>query len=187
MASFTSLLLFSLLIPTLAEPTAKDVDWNSMMPSVRSALEKQFPEQSVRAPYPVGILRPSHIADITGDGTPEALVFFGTGGASTSPVTLMRIENGKPIVALFKDRKRKIQPIVFLEGSSVTHSDQVDMLPNEHAVFYFHFQYRGNGRLGPCDGEAYRWRAPTKTFDYDSRLSKKLTQDSCRKVPQSNQ
>jgi len=39
--------------------------------------------------------------------------------------------------------------------------------------------------LGLCDGEAYRWDSQTRTFDYDSRLSTRLAQNSCSKVPQS--
>ena len=171
----------------LAEPMTENIDWKSMMSTVRSVLEKQFPGEEVGKRYDVGILRPGHIADITGDGIPEALVWLGTGGASTSELALMRIENNKPVVALFKDRQGKTEPMLFLEGASVMHSDSVDLLSKEHAVFHFHFQYMGDGRLGPCDGEAYRWNPHTQTFDYDSRLSTSLTQDFCRKVPQKNQ
>lgn len=157
-----------------------------MMPAVRSVLEHQYPEAARRGASPVGILRPDHIADITGDGISEAFVTFGTGGASTSPLTLMRIEDGKPVVALFKDRHGKIQSIGFLEGASVMHTDTVEMLPKAHAVFYLHYQYRANGPLGSCDGESYRWDSRSKTFNYDARLSRELTRDACSKVPQSN-
>ena len=64
------------------------------------------------------------------------------------------------------------------------HSDRVDLLPREHAVFHFHFQYMSDGKLGLCDGEAYRWDSQTRTFDYDSRLSTRLAQNFCSKVPQ---
>jgi hypothetical protein len=71
------------------ESNISPVDWNSMMPAVRSVLEKQFPREAERE-YPVGIPSPAHIADITGDGITEALVWLGTGGASTSELVLMR-------------------------------------------------------------------------------------------------
>jgi hypothetical protein len=170
-----------------AEPMTKDIDWKSMMPTVRSVLQKQFPGEDVGKRYDLGILRPSHMADITGDGIPEALVWLGTGGASTSELALMRIEGDKPVVALFKNRQGKTEPMLFLEGASVMHSDQVDLLTKERAVFHFHFQYMGDGRLGPCDGEVYRWNPHTKMFDYDSRLSRSVAQNSCRTVPQSIQ
>ena len=76
-------------------------DWQRMIPAVREALKAQFPDQRIEGPYPVEILR---VADITADGVPEALVFFGVGGAFTSQLTLIRVEGGKPVVALFKDR-----------------------------------------------------------------------------------
>jgi hypothetical protein len=167
------------------QSNTRAVDWNSMMPMVSSVLRKQFPREFRRYNYPVGILRPGDIADITGDGIPEALVWLGTGGASTSELTLMRIEDNKPVVALFKDQKGKTGPLLLLEGASVMHSDRVNLLPKEHAVFHFHFQYMGDGKLELCDGEAYRWNSNTRIFDYDSRLSRRLAQSSCRKVPQS--
>jgi hypothetical protein len=170
-----------------ANPNTKQIDWETMMPAVRSVLEKQFPAEHVGKPYPVGILRPGHIADVTGDGIPEALVFLGTGGASTSALALMRIKDDKPIVALSKDRQGKTEPMVFLEGASVTHSDTVDLLPKVRSVSHLHFQYTGDGRLETCEGEVYRWNPHTETFDYDSRRSKRLTQESCRKVPPRNQ
>jgi hypothetical protein len=166
------------------ESNISPVDWNSMMAAVRSVLEKQFPREAERE-YPVGIPSPAHIADITGDGITEALVWLGTGGASTSELVLMRIEDNKPVVALIKDRQGKTGPMTFLEGASVMHSDRVDLLPREHAVFHFHFEYMSDGKLELCDGEAYRWESQTRTVDYDSRLSTRLAQNSCSKVPQS--
>ena len=139
------------------ESNSKSVNWDSLMPAVRSALQKQLPHEGVGERYMPGILRRGHIADITGDGIPEALVWLGTGGASTSELALMRIENDKPVVALFKDRQGKTEPIVFLEGASVMHSDSTDLLPREHALLHLHFEYTADGRLGPCAGEAYQW------------------------------
>src|SRR5690348_14966001 len=88
-------------------------DWQQMLPAVREALRTQFPGEPIEGPYPVGILRPSQVADVTGDGVAEAFVSFGVGGASTSQLTLMRMKDGKPVVALFKDRSRKIAPMIF--------------------------------------------------------------------------
>lgn len=61
------------------------------MPKARPVLQMQFGEQ-VGEHYDIGILRPEHIADVTGDGVPEALVWLATGGASTSTLALMQIE-----------------------------------------------------------------------------------------------
>jgi hypothetical protein len=158
-------------------------DWQKMIPAVREALERQFPDAQVNE-HPVGILRAGHVADITGDGLSEAVVFFGLGGASTSQLTLMRMADGKPVVALFKDRAGKISPMVFLEGASVMHTDDVDLLRREHAVYSIHYNYGSNGKLHQCGGEAYTWNPQSKTFDYNSALTGTLTRTTCRQVPQ---
>jgi len=174
------------LVVAYAAEESTSVDWKGMMPKVRSVLEAQF-HAEVGEHYDIRILRPGHIADITGDGAPEALVWLGTGGASTSELALMRIEHDQPVVALFTDQQGKIEPILFLEGSSVTHSDGVDLLPKEHALFHSHFERLGDGKLGTCAGEAYRWNPHTKTFTYDSRLSASVSRDYCRKVLRGDQ
>ncbi len=154
------------------------VDWQSQLPAIRALLKAQFPQEGVEEHYPVSLF---HI------GGSEALVYLGTGGASTSELTLVRMEDGKPVVALFKDRQAKVGPMIFLEGASVMHSDGTELLPADHAVFHFFFNYAENGRIGECSGEAYRWNPRSKLFEYDRRLSQKLARDACRKVPLRNQ
>jgi 5,10-methylenetetrahydrofolate reductase len=66
-----------------------------MIPAIRDVLKNDPGSQgSVEEHYAVGIRK---VADITGDGLTEALVYLGTGGASTDALTLMRIENDKPV------------------------------------------------------------------------------------------
>jgi hypothetical protein len=101
-------------------------------------------------------------------------------------MTVMRIENGEPVVARFRGRDGKVSSKVFLEGASVMHTDGVEMLPEQHAVYSLHYNYGSNGKLRECTGEAYQWNPDTKLFDYNHRLGKKLTHDTCRKVPQYN-
>ncbi len=99
---------------------------------------------------------------------------------------VMRIENGEPVVARFRGRNGKVSSMVFLDGASVMHTDGVEMLPEQHAVYSLHYNYGSNGKLRECTGEAYQWNPDTKLFDYKHRLGKKLTRDTCRKVPQHN-
>ena len=180
-ADASMLVLF--LVAALAHQTAKPVDWQAMIPIIRSAL-KNDPEFRGEQPYySIGIRR---TADVTGDGVPVALVYLGTGGASTDEMTIMRIENGEPVVARFRGRDGKVSSMVFLEGASVMHTDGVEMLPEQHAVYSLHYNYGSNGKLRECTGEAYQWNPDTKVFDYNYRLGKKLTEDACRKVPQHN-
>lgn len=130
------------------ESNSKNVNWDSLMPAVRSALQKQPPHEGAGERDTPGILRRGHIADLTGTAFLKRS-YGGTGRASTSELALMRIENDKPVVALFKGRQGKTEPIVFLGGASVRHSDSTDLLPRRHALFHLHFEYTADGRLGP--------------------------------------
>jgi hypothetical protein len=77
-------MLVLLLVAALAYQTAKPVDWQ-MIPIIRSALKNDPEFRGTEQPYySIGIRR---TADITGDGVPEALVYLGTGGASTDEMT----------------------------------------------------------------------------------------------------
>ena len=159
-------------------------DWQAMTPVIREALKRESgrnPEfRRVEENHPIQIGR---TADVTGEGALEALVYLGTGGASTDELTVMRIEHDKPVLALFRGRDGKVSSMVFAEGASVMHTDGVDLLPPEHSVFSVHYDYSGNGKLHQCDGAAYTWNSHAKTFDYNLRLTKKITQTSCRQVP----
>jgi len=162
----------------------QSVDWEAMIPAIRELLNtvsKSNPEWGgIEEYYSIGIVKTT---DITGDGVPEALVDLGTGGASTSAVTVMRTEDHKPILAVFRGRDEKVSPVVFLEGASVTHTDSVELLPQHHAVHAIHYSYGANGKLDQCGGEAYAWNAQSRTFDYNPALTKKLTKATCRQVP----
>lgn len=159
-------------------------DWESMLPAIRevfkneAALDPNFGAAGTR--YPAAV---SKTADVTGDGVPEALIDLGIGGAYTDELTVMRLEENKPVLAVFKLRDGKISPTVFPSGASVMHGAAVDLLPQEHAVYSMHYDYAGNGKLQQCTGEAYRWNRRSQTFDYASVLTKKLTKSACSRVP----
>jgi hypothetical protein len=144
-----------LLVAALAHQTARPVDWQAMISIIRSVLKNDPEFRGIEQPYySIGIKR---TADITGKGVTEALVYLGTGGASTDAMTVMRIENGEPVVARFRGRDGKVSSMVFLEGASVMHPDGVEMLPEQHAVYSLHYNYGSNGKLRECTGEAYQW------------------------------
>ena len=152
------------------------VDWNSMIPGIRTAL-KQGLVDGVEARYPIHIVRE---ADITGDGVPEALVYTGDGGASTDFLAAMRIEDGTPVVARFKNANGKIADPGFLQGSSVTHGSSTEMLPEEKAIYLGGYFMNNTGTgLSRCNATAYRWNAKTKIFDWDRTLSKQITKIYC--------
>src|SRR5882724_10007148 len=109
-------MLVLLLVAAYAHQIAKPVDWQAMIPSIRSVLKIDPDFRDMEQRYSIAMRR---TADITGDGVPEALVYLGTGGASTDENTVMRIENGEPVVARFRRRDGKISSMVFLQGASV--------------------------------------------------------------------
>ena len=158
-----------------ASPT---VDWNSILPEVQSIAKKEF--QNAGAHYPVSI---SRVADVTGDGTSEALIDFGCCGAYTDEMTVMRIEHGTPVVALFRGRDGKISSREFLEGASVMHGATVELDTTEHAVFSGYWDMNSDGtKVARCGGEAYRWNAASKRFDYNGQLSDRFAKDFCRNI-----
>ena len=112
---------------------------------------------------------------------------FGVPGASTTQLTLVRIQNGKPVIARIQNRKGKIGPMTFVGGASVMHTDRVDLLPKEHAFYLVHYEFTSGGpdegqKVRECGGEAYRWNSARAIFHYAPTLTDKLTQDLCRKL-----
>lgn len=157
-------------------PTA--VNWKAMLPAVQEAAKKEFADAG--GYYPVSI---SRTADVTGEGTSEALIDFGCCGAYADEMTVMRIEDGKPVVALFRGKDGKVSTMVFLEGASVMHGASVQMIPAEHAVFWWCWDMNSDGtKVAACGGSAYRWDAAAKRFDFNGPLSKRLTRDFCQKT-----
>jgi hypothetical protein len=154
------------------------VDWNAMLPEVLSAAKKEF--RDAGGYYPVSI---SRVADVTGKGTSEALIDFGCCGAYAHAMTVMRIEGGKPVLALFRGRDGKVSSTEFLEGASVMHGAAVELDATEHAVFSAHWDTNKDGtKVADCAGEAYRWSPAAKRFDYNESLSARLTRDFCGKI-----
>ncbi len=153
---------------------AQGLSWNDRMPAIQAQLAATFPDET--CDRPAAIVR---TGDINGDGVPEALVSFGLGGAYTSQLTLLRLENGKVMVARFKNSKGKASPMVFAEGASVRHSVSIKLLSREQALFSIEIDSNGS-KVEGCTGQAYQWNPRTSTFDENRRLSKALTKSYCR-------
>ncbi|HEX3354178.1 MAG TPA: hypothetical protein VHS34_15265 [Terriglobales bacterium] len=149
----------------------------NLIADIRIALKQAFPGEGVEEHYKIRI---TETADITGDGVPEALVYLGTGGAYTDELTLMRVKNGKPVVARFKQKKGGVSPLIFLSGSSVRHQESVKMLPDRRAIYSMSSETDDSGRKAKCGVVAYEWTAETQTFDWNRSLSGQLTESNCR-------
>ncbi len=120
-------------------------------------------------------------ADITGDCISDVLVSLGNAGASTTNLTLVRMENNKPVIAKFKTKEGKVASLLFTEGASLLHGSDVVLLPEKNAIYQGHWMKNAVNPqvLDECDVEVYQWNAKTKIFEFNSQLSKEIEGDYC--------
>jgi hypothetical protein len=71
--------------------SSNSVDWEDIIPRLRTILKKAFPRERIEQDSPIRIVQ---TVDITGDGT-EALVYLGTGGSATDEETVVRMQNDR--------------------------------------------------------------------------------------------
>jgi hypothetical protein len=179
------IVFFFAVILSGAAPTPKQVNWESLIPVIRTVIEGNFLDERIELNEP---LRISEESDITGDGIPEALVYLGMDGAYTWHFALMRLENDKPLAARFKRKDGKISPIIFLDGASVMNGEKVVMLPDKNAIYAGHWskvnrrEAAFRGGLTEYGVEAYQWDPQTKTFDFSPRLSDEIKAGLVREV-----
>ena len=164
--------------PPATTPTPKAVDWESLLPSMRTALKQAFPNERIEESRPISIYKK---VDVTGDGVPEVLVNLGTGGATTDLVTSMKIENDKPIAPLFKQKDGRVSTLIFSAGAggSGRHGSTAEMLGNKNAIYSASYSKYGES-ADYCRAEAYQWNSQTKIFEYNAGLSNEVQQDYCR-------
>lgn len=169
---------------TINNPTTetfpKTVNWESLLPTIRTILKQEFPDIKIELTNPITIYKK---LDITNDGIPEALVSLGSGGAATNLITLMRIEDDKPMVALFKQKDGKISPLVFIIGSGGAgrYGYTVEMLNNKNSIYYGSYSKYGEN-TDYCQVEWYQWNSQTKIFEYNEKLSAKMEQEYCQNI-----
>jgi len=170
---------------TSPEPTPKQVNWENLIPTIRTVIGPTFLGVRVEESGSLSIFQKN---DITGDGVSEALVNLGSGGAYTSYLTLMRVENDTPVVAQFKQKDGKVSSLMFLAGASVMNGESVVMLPDKNAIYAGHWSRAVNGTpfgsLTNCSVEAYQWNSQTKTFDFSLTLSNEVRPGFCQKAEQ---
>jgi hypothetical protein len=166
---------------TFSNATLKAVDWEGLIPAIEPVLQKAFSGGDVHVgePRPIGIYAK---ADLTGDGIEEALVSLGTGGAYTDFLTLMRMDNGKPVLARYKSKDGKPCCELIMTGASVRHGFGVKLLPEQHAIYFGSTTTDDSGKMDSCSVAAYQWNPHTKTFDLNRRLSKTVEKDYCRSL-----
>jgi len=161
-------------VPTVSTPPHKPVDWHTILkvPSVRAVLKQELKDlEDVEERGDIALWQ---AADITGDGLSEALVNLGTGGASCSLVTLMRMNGAEPRVAQLRDWTGKVFPLTFCEGASVMHEQHVTLLPDQHAMqLYSDFKDGLPGeKVEKCCLSVFQWSSTTHIFDWSETLSR---------------
>lgn len=119
------------------------------------------------------------ISSATGDGAKTVLADIGDMGASTDAVVVYRFDRGAVAAAKFKDRKGQVsEGGLFLQGSSVTHSDNVILSPSQHALFTREVNgIKEDGSFEKCEVHAYEWIF--KLGMYVERASKKTDEVWC--------
>lgn len=169
--------------PTSTQPAPqnpKPVNWDDLIPEIRKVLAPAFMDVKIEQSSPISIFQ---TGDITGDGIPEALVYLGSGGAYTSYLTLMMLdENGKPVAAKFKQKNGKISTLLFLAGASVKNGQSAALAPEKKAVYSGSWRIDDSGKLAACGINAYQWNGQTKIFEFNSALSKEIKPDFCGKI-----
>ena len=160
--------------------TQKSVNWESLIPIIRKVIGPTFLGVKVEGRGTINIYKTS---DITGDGIPEALVGLGQGGAYAGYLTLMRIENDKPVVAQFKKKDGEISPLMFFEGSSVMNGATIVMLPEKNTIYQGSWSRTTKGEpygeFSDCKVEAYQWNPHTKVFEFNQNLSDEIRPFYC--------
>lgn len=159
-------------------PEVKDVNWEALISKVTEVVKKEF--NGAGSVYPIKI---SKTADVTGDGISEALVDLGMPGATTDLLTVLRIEEGQPIVAKFKAKDGKISVMEFTSGSggSGRYSSFVNLMPEEYAISSGSYMAYGEPN-DSCSSDIFKWNSNTKLFEYDSGLSQESSTKRCKEL-----
>jgi hypothetical protein len=153
----------------------EDISWDDFLPSIRDMAEDMFSDIQVGDSFSIW-----EEEDVTGDGLNEALVYVGQGGAYTSYLTLVRLENDQPVIAEFKKKDNSISSVIFLEGASVMNGETVSFSPEENIVYSGHWSKNTTGSLSDCSVEAYQWNDGTQLFEFSQVFSDEIKDDYCQ-------
>lgn len=153
-------------------------EWKRIAPAVSKLVQAEG-EKSPRGGFSEPALMES--AYMTGDHVPTALVDLGGAGASTDAVIVIRIEQGKPVLARFLKRNGSVAAEdLFLDGASVMHSDEVNLLAEQNAVYTLSTTQSEDGKqVKTCRVNAYRWRPAARAFVEDDEFAGQLRRRFC--------
>ncbi len=180
---------------TSTSATAASFNWEENIKVIEKTIGPEFMETKTRQ---TGSMSIHKTAEITGDKTDEALIALGSSGAYAEYFTLMRVnyanrdgtllKTSKPVLAQFKQRDGTVGPLMFAEGSSVSHGETVELVPTTNAV------YSGGWSLDPvnpdaveCTLDVYVWNEKTSMFEFNKGLSDSSLASFCAKISSSQE
>jgi hypothetical protein len=165
---------------TPAATTTESVNWQDKLGEVTVALKRDLARPNLGNVQPITILRGD--ADVTGDGIPEALVYTGDGGAYTDELAVMRLEEGKVVTALYKQKDGTTGPFLVNGGASALNQLDYGMVSAKNAVYQTEVMRNSNGTTALCTLDAYVWNSQTNIFEYSLSVSKDLEPGYCKNV-----
>jgi len=154
---------------------SKAVDWGAMIPQIQAAVAGEY------CGGPRDDIDIIDTADLTGNETTEALVDYCHEGAYMDLAALIRLENGKPTVAKFRDEHGNAVDLSLMGGASVMHGAETKLLAKEHAVVLLRWDSDESDKF-QCGGIAYVWNSHSKTFDIAPNFSADFVETECRKI-----
>jgi len=126
----------------------------------------------------------NQIVDATGDGIPEAFVYYGAGGATTSNSAIMYIKNGVVYFAKAKYKDGTIGNFEVVSGAGGMYSIKYGTVPGRNVVYQTETQnqYNEDGSAiisKTCTLDAYKWNAQVDIFEYSASESDLLKSQYC--------
>jgi hypothetical protein len=157
---------------------AAAVDWKDLTPQTQAALGDTY----LMCNRNSRMTEIGQTADITGDGIPEAIVAYCRQGPFTSIVTLMTLDDGKPVLARFRSSKGKPMDPAFVVGASIKDGEGVKFLPFKHAVYDIQWHIDKAMKMDKCTVDAYVWNAGSGTFDQNESIGKEIATSECTRL-----
>ncbi len=158
----------------------ESVNWQNKLGEVTVALKRDLARPNLGNVRPISILRGD--TDVTGDGIPEALVYTGDAGAYTDELAVMRLEEGKVVTALYKQKDGTTGPFLVSSGASALNQLDYGMVSEKNAVYQTEVMRNSNGTISLCSLDAYVWNGQSKIFEYSLSVSKDLEPGYCKNV-----
>jgi hypothetical protein len=150
--------------------------WEAMLPLVQRVLAKSGYRCESEGWSP-GILNAADTGVLS-----FALIDACDSGASTDEVIVMWLDGSQPARARFRGAERRSVDPNLLDGSSVTHSNGVELVPAKNAIYSSFSTTDQTGKIDTCGVTAYVWNVSAKTFDEDAQFSSQATQTHCAQV-----